>query len=278
MKKFLNLLIFLFILIVGLKTNLPATVIARDCLPNQFCYLTCEEVCQKFPWEKICPCRKPSPTLPPKPTPTQVVQPTPTPTSIPGEPTPTLVPGEPTPTPIPSVPAEFTPTPTQAVSGGGGISGPSEPGPAGPPHCGAQTPPAPDLKYLRALGGGKVELFWDTVELATSYNISYGLSSGNYLYGVPDTGKTTSFTVGSLGTGNYCFIVRALNDCAPSGPSNERCNALGGAVLGARTKVLGATGGSINEWLMQFFGLSFLSLGLYMSHSKIGLSKYVTYS
>jgi hypothetical protein len=120
------------------------------------------------------------------------------------------------------------------------------------------------LRYLRALGGGKIEPLWDPVEPVTSYNISYGPSSGNYLYGVPDTGKTTSFTVGGLGAGNYCFIVRALNDCAPSGPSNEMCTAQAvgtGAVLGARTKVLGATGAGVSDWLMQITGFFFILLG-----------------
>jgi len=95
------------------------------------------------------------------------------------------------------------------------------------------------------------------------------LDSGNYIYGVPNTGKITFFTVGSLQSGvNYCFAVRAINDCAPSELSNEICTGAvlgvttGGKVLGVST--LGATG-IFNEQAGQILfiiGCLCLSLGV----------------
>jgi len=107
------------------------------------------------------------------------------------------------------------------------------------------------------------------VEPVTHYSISYGLISRNYIYGVPNTGKVTFFTVGSLRSGvNYCFAVRAINDCAPSELSNEICT---GAVLGVATggKVLGVSTlgetGAFDEQIGQILfiiGCLCLSLGL----------------
>ena len=85
-----------------------------------------------------------------------------------------------------------------------------------------------------------MSLFWDLIEPVTHYTIAYGPSSGNYLYGVDNAGKTSSFTIGGLGDGNHCFVVRGVNNCMPGEFSNERCTGQAGQVLGAA--VLGATG------------------------------------
>lgn len=170
-------------------------------------------------------------------------------------PTPTLVPSpQPTPT--------FTPTPTSPPSEGKGTSG------GAGYHCGVAVPPAPTLLKV-SRRESEVDLEWTEVEPVTHYSISYGLSSRNYIYGVPNTGKVTSFTVGSLQNGvNYCFAVRAVNDCAPSELSNEICT---GVVLGAATggKVLGVstlgTTGTFNEQAGQILfiiGCLCFSLGL----------------
>lgn len=163
----------------------------------------------------------------------------------------------PTPTPSPAV----EPTPTPPPGGGGNGSSVGGPGGGGPPVCGAQVPAAPYLRSVNTLGGGEVELFWDPVEPTTHYNISYGPSSGNYLYGVNNTGKVTSFKVGGLGSGNYCFVVRAVNDCAPSEASNEVCTAPG-QVLGVST--LGATGslGDELEQILFIIGSVCIAIGL----------------
>lgn len=137
--------------------------------------------------------------------------------------------GTPTPTP--------TPTPPPSEDSGNG-----EPGePAG---CGAEVPPAPTL--LSVTPSSSADLVWTAVSPVTHYAISYGPSSGNYLYGVPNTGNVTAFNVGGLDPAvDYCFAVRAVNDCAPSDLSNEIC--LGqaqprGQVLGASTMADTGTG------------------------------------
>jgi len=184
------------------------------------------------------------PTCSPKPSPTGVV---PTPTEIvptPTEISPTLTPMQPT----------FIPTTQPTPTAPPAVGGPQEevPSAGGPSGCGAQTPPAPHLKSVTTIKVGEVELIWDPVEPVTHYTISYGPSAGNYLYGVPNTGKVTSFRIGALGGGNYCFVVRAVNDCAPSSPSNELCTGgISEKVLGV--KVLGATGGKDNlAWQILF--------------------------
>lgn len=254
MRKFFNSIIFLFFLFVALATNAPRQVSARDCLPDQFCYWSCEDICAKFPWEKICPCFRPSPTLPPvEPTPTEAPQPTPT--EIPGEP----------------IPTEVVPTPTLVTGGNGGEGGPSEPGLPGPPHCGAAVPPAPTLLRVTSAGPDQQELEWTLVEQATHYSVHYGRAPGNYEYGVANVGKTTTFSVGGLDPNtNYCFALRAVNDCAPSELSNEICTGQAGQVLGARTKVLGATSSKEPiKWLMEITGALFLFSGLWLKRKSL---------
>jgi len=169
---------------------------------------------------------------------------------------------EPTPSPEPTPTTEVTPTPTPTTpppsdGGDGGEGGPGEPW-----VCGASVPNTPTL-LSATKAGGNADLAWTAVEQATHYALSYGLSSGNYLYGVGNTGKVTSFTIGELDPAvDYCFAVRAVNDCAPSGLSNEICTgrALGGQVLGVST--LGATGSFSDELFRILFIISNVCLGL----------------
>lgn len=167
----------------------------------------------------------------------------------------------PTPTPTPTTPVEPTSTPTSPPGAPPpSVGGP--PGPGGPPHCGAQTPAAPHLWRASVLGGGEVELSWDPVEPTTHYNISYGPSSGNYLYGVSNTGKVTSFVVGGLGTGNYCFALRAVNDCAPSGLSNEICTGKAGQVLGVSTLAYTGKAAEFLYWFLVIISAVCVGLGI----------------
>lgn len=191
------------------------------------------DFCKEFEewcW-RVCP--RPSPT----PTPTLTPTLTPTPVEL-------------TPTPTPEIQPTATPTPTTPPSQGPPAVG----GPGEPYVCGAEVPPAPTLLSANPSGLGQVDLNWTPVTPVTHYSISYGLSSRNYIYGVSNTGNVTSFTVGGLQLGvDYCFAVRAVNDCAPSALSNEICT---GAVLGVTTgKVLGITTlgdtGSFDQHLAQ---------------------------
>lgn len=208
-----------------------------------------------------CPSNPPFPPCPPgccvpTPTPTPTIEPIATPTL----PVPTLT-SAPSPSPTPSISLGVSPTPTSppAVGGNGGGGGESV-----EPHCDAQVPPQPNLKKATRIDQEKVELFWGPVSPVTHYNISYGFSSGNYLYGVSNTGNVTSFMVGGLQSGaDYCFVVRAVNDCSPGNLSNEICTgAVGGQVLGA--SVLGATGSASEQLSLILFIIGCLctSLGI----------------
>lgn len=180
------------------------------------------------------------------------------------QPTPTRVPcptAQPTVTPIPSVTPtqipEPTPTPTDTPSENNDNGGDGNGENPGAPVCNNSTPADPNLTSLIIMGNGQVKLQWDSVTNATHYSIVYGPNSGDYQYGVANTGNSTNFTIGSLGSGNYCFAIRAVNDCAPSGLSNEMCTnqvsgtGTGGAVLGAST--LGATGEGFNLFKISSF-------------------------
>lgn len=102
-----------------------------------------------------------------------------------------------------------------------------------------------------------MELEWDPVSKATHYTVSYGPSPGNYLWGVPNTGNVTSTIIGDISGG--CFVVRAVNDCAPSDPSNEFCTGqIAPQVLGLSTT--GGSGG-INP-VTFWFGLMAFIFGL----------------
>lgn len=203
------------------------------------------------------PVPKPSSSTTPRPptsTPGSPWQPTATPTSVgqPATPTGTTAPGVPTATPVPAVP-----------EGGGSVGGSVE-----APVCSGTVPPAPVLLSVNSIGIDQVKLTWTAVNPVTHYAISYGLSSGNYQYGVSNTGNVTFFNVGALSPNTkYCFAIRAVNDCAPSGLSNEIC-AGGGVtrVLGAT--VLGATGGIVEELvpILVIIGSICVALGLRNFH------------
>lgn len=139
--------------------------------------------------------------------------------------------GEPCDPPVSPTP---TPTPTTTPSNPSSLSNP------GPRVCGAQAPTTPTLISVTRTSPTTAELVWTAASPVTHYTISYGTSTGNYQFGVPNTGNTTSFVVGGLDPNTtYYFVVYAVNDCAPSGPSNEN---FGGQVLSAQTgEVLGAT-------------------------------------
>ncbi len=116
-----------------------------------------------------------------------------------------------------------------------------QPGTNGPtatptPAPGACTDAAPGstvkLTSAASAGPSSITLTWtDAVNPVTYYLLSYGLSPGTYIYGVPNIGGqgTTSFTVGGLTTGKkYYFVVRAGNGCTPGVFSNE-VSAIAGA-------------------------------------------------
>gem|GEM_PF-6335867 len=144
-------------------------------------------------------------------------------------PTPTLTPTQ---TPIP------TPTPTSAPNVGGDSG--SSPNNPGAPVCNDADPGVPTNLRLTALGGGKVRLNWDNSPGPhSSYAVAYGPSVGNYIYGDPNVGNVTTYTVLALNPGgNYCFYVQAQNGCRGGSPSNVVCT---NQTTPGSIRVLGAT-------------------------------------
>ncbi len=123
----------------------------------------------------------------------------PTPTDVP-----TPTPEEPTPTPEEEEPSP-TPTPTMAN------------------QCPDTLPDTPELLTVAKSGTNSVTLTWTQPDANVEYYlISYGTESGNYIYGVPNTGKTTSYQVNNLDLSKtYYFVVRSQKGCAASEASNE---------------------------------------------------------
>ena len=119
-----------------------------------------------------------------------------------------------------------------------------QPGTA-PPAPGACTDPAPgstvQLTSAESAGAHSITLTWTVASNpVTYYLLSYGLSSGKYIYGVPNIGGqgTTSFTVGGLNTATkYYFVIRAGNGCTPGNYSNELSAVAGAAPTPIPTSV-----------------------------------------
>lgn len=164
---------------------------------------------------------------------------TPSPTSVPPTATPTTIPVSATPTPVPPT---ATPSPTDIPTGSGNVS----PTPttqqnqnstttvtavgtadtnttqAKPKTCSVTSPEAPQLLSVEPITQTAVKLVWSKVASATHYAVTYGTKSGEYQYGVSNTGDTASYAIKNLDTNStYFFVVQAINDCAPSELSNE---------------------------------------------------------
>lgn len=105
------------------------------------------------------------------------------------------------------------------------------------PQPGACTDSAPgsttQITSVVSSGAHSITLTWKDANSPVSYYLlSYGLSSGNYIYGNPNIGGqgTTSYTVGGLNTGTkYYFVIRAGNGCTPGNYSNEMSAVAGGS-------------------------------------------------
>lgn len=115
---------------------------------------------------------------------------------------------------------------------GGGGGGQPGAGPA--PVCDSGQPGTPILLSVDR-SGSTAKLSWTAASQATHYTIGYGIQPDNYIYGVPNTGSVTTFTVGSLDPGTqYYFAVRAVNNCLPGDWSTAPAVG-GGQVLGLAT-------------------------------------------
>lgn len=89
----------------------------------------------------------------------------------------------------------------------------------------ANVPAAPVLSSVVSNSNNTATLNWtDSANPVSNYLISYGTSTGKYIYGNPNVGSqgTISYTIGSLaGNKKYYFVVAASNNCGISSFSNE---------------------------------------------------------
>jgi len=119
----------------------------------------------------------------------------------------------------------------------------SNSGSTGTPTCNNQAPDKvvlyqPNHPLLpKATGPNQIRLNWLKANRATKYTVAFGLSSGKYIYGLPDVGDTNNFTVSYLTPGKtYYFVVRGVNDCMPGPWSMEWAARVGGGT-GTFTKL-----------------------------------------
>jgi hypothetical protein len=89
----------------------------------------------------------------------------------------------------------------------------------------SSVPAAPVLNSVTSNSDHQATLTWtDSANPVSNYLISYGITSGSYIYGDPNVGNQgiTTFTIGSLaGNKKYYFVVGASNNCGASAFSNE---------------------------------------------------------
>jgi len=165
---------------------------------------------------------------PPTPTPTVPVVPSPTTTTQPTI-TPTVTPISNSPTPAPTVEANSNPSPQPTTSPQTTTTNTTPVGSADttgtqtkPITCQNTPPTSPQLLSVTPLTQTAVKLTWTKVPSATHYAVSYGTKSGQYTFGISNTGDTASFAVKELDVNTrYYFVVQAINACAPSEKSNE---------------------------------------------------------
>jgi len=133
----------------------------------------------------------------------------------------------------------------------------------GAPVCTDQKPGTPQLISVTR-NGATATIRWTEVKDATHYALFYGVKPNEYIHSVPNTGKVTTFTVGSLDPNTtYYWQVRAVNTCMPGEASGSTNPIGGGEVLGASTPEFANTGDSMQIVLMIGAGLVMLGAALY---------------
>jgi len=98
--------------------------------------------------------------------------------------------------------------------------------PSSAPACADAAPGSvPQLASTVPKDSDKIILTWTgATNPVSSYSLSYGIKSGQYIYGNPNVGGQgiTTYTVGSLVKGTtYYFAMKAVNGCSSGSYSNE---------------------------------------------------------
>jgi hypothetical protein len=96
--------------------------------------------------------------------------------------------------------------------------------------CLAPEPPQ-KLQAKTGPGVGQVTLNWEAVTNADYYTLVYGLVSRGYIYGAPNLGRGTQYTVSGMASGRkYYFALTSVNSCGSSGYSAEVSARAGGSL------------------------------------------------
>jgi hypothetical protein len=91
--------------------------------------------------------------------------------------------------------------------------------------------PSGNLQAETGPGVGQVTLKWETVKNAEYYTVTYGLVSRGYIYGAPNIGKGTQYTVSGMAAGRkYYFVLTSVNRCGSSDYSAEVSARAGGSL------------------------------------------------
>jgi len=195
-------------------------------------------------------------------------------------------PPAPTPTPTPEQPLSPTNTP---------VSPPPPPPPLS--GCTASVPATPTNLTATIVSPTQVQLDWThVVQSFTHYLIAFGPSLDDYRWGNPNVGSDNSYIVGSLTPGaQYCFYVRAINDCMPGAASDPVCINTGSiipiseipppgfeeGVLGEQTEITptpqpgeieGMRSGCTKYWLPLLYILAFF-INLFYYYNQIEKSR-----
>lgn len=150
--------------------------------------------------------------------------------------------GDPEPTPTPEQNAEPTPTPTPETNNSSEENDDSDEN----SECSAQAPTSAPELTIEEIRTNSVVLKWTAVEPVTNYTIRYGHESGNYIFGVSDTGNVTTYEVNLLNEEQtYYFQVAGVNHCA-QGPWSNEVSKRSRLVLGASTSTSGYVLGAIH--------------------------------
>lgn len=116
--------------------------------------------------------------------------------------------------------------PPTSPPGGGSVQG------ASAPVCNSTVPSSTPFLTVTRAGANSALLNWTAVTPVTHYMIRYGTTPGNYIYGAPNVGNVTNFTVNFLSANTtYYFQVAGVNNCMPGPWSNEASTRPTGVVL-----------------------------------------------
>lgn len=109
-----------------------------------------------------------------------------------------------------------------ASGGTSSLGSSSTPAPVKQNTCTESKPEKVTKVFVNKVSPTSVNIEWRKSSSANNYNLVYGLSSGDYKYGVNNLGDISKTEVNYLDpNANYYFAVLSINGCMPGELSNE---------------------------------------------------------